>query len=241
MDSAHLSAPLPDPEPPITPELLGALSLLLQARDFARQLGCDPWQFAVEMLCLCSGGLTHSYLRWLLGAGYAEHGVESTAPGATQRAFRPVSSLALPEGACFVLTERGAELARRLQRPAGPPGPAAPAPALPQVAPHWDKVLRELRCGEVLVKAFRRPAPNQELVLEAFEEERWPAQIDDPLPGSFECDPRQRLHDTIIRLNRNQRHRLVLFRGDGSGKGIRWEWLRHGRTLDAPDPHHIVT
>src|SRR5947207_475841 len=35
---------------------------------------------------------------------------------------------------------------------------------------------------ELLVKHFRRPAPNQYLILDVFQEENWPERIDDPLP-----------------------------------------------------------
>jgi hypothetical protein len=195
------------------------------------------------MLCLGSAGLTPSALRWLLGGGYVEHGVEATVPGARHRVFRPVGSLALPEGACFVLTERGVGLARAVEeRPPGEPEPASGAPASsPAGTPHWDQELRELRCGELLVKEFRRPAPNQELILAAFEEEGWPPQIDDPLPRGLNRNARQRLHDAIIRLNRKQQHRLILFRGDGLGKGVRWEWVAASPTESAPDPHLIRT
>jgi hypothetical protein len=121
--------------------------------------------------------------------------------------------------------------------------PSRPAPPnlVTLKRPRWNGQLRELRCGELLVKEFRRPAPNQELVLTAFEEEGWPTQIDDPLPGTAGVDPRQRLHDTIIRLNRNQRNHLVHFRGDGSGKGVRWEWVTSNGTTPPPDPHQIAS
>jgi hypothetical protein len=84
----------------------------------------------------------------------------------------------------------------------------------------------------LLVKAYRRPAPNQELVLAAFEEEGWPPQIDDPLPGSYELDTKQRLHDTIVRLNRNQQH--------GSAKGLCWEWASDSPLEATLDPHQIA-
>jgi hypothetical protein len=33
-----------------------------------------------------------------------------------------------------------------------------------------------------VVKEFKLPAPNQETILTAFQEEGWPPRIDDPLP-----------------------------------------------------------
>jgi len=58
-----------------------------------------------------------------------------------------------------------------------------------------------------------------------FEEEGWPQHIDDPLPTTADCDSKQRLHDTIKRLNRHQINQLIRFRGDGSGSGVIWESL----------------
>jgi hypothetical protein len=78
----------------------------------------------------------------------------------------------------------------------------------------------------MLVKQFRLPALNQELILAAFEEEAWPPHIDDPLPNALGQDPKQRLHDTIKRLNRHQVNRLIRFRSDGTGSGIIWELWR---------------
>lgn len=86
--------------------------------------------------------------------------------------------------------------------------------------PCWDGERRELSfCGD-LVKRFRRPAANQERILAAFEEEEWPAAIDDPLPGSF-VDAHERLHDSIRRLNRCQKVRRLRFERDGNGR-ILW-------------------
>lgn len=91
--------------------------------------------------------------------------------------------------------------------------------------PAWNRELRELRAGRLLVKRFHVPARNQELILDSFEEEGWPACIDDPLPPLPDQDSKQRLHDTIDRLNRNQVNRRIRFRGNGNGCGIRWEWI----------------
>jgi len=59
-------------------------------------------------------------------------------------------------------------------------------------------------------------------VLDQFEEDGFPARIDDPL-----ADPRApskdqaRLHETIRSLN--NKIRFIRFHADGTGKGIRWE------------------
>jgi hypothetical protein len=82
-----------------------------------------------------------------------------------------------------------------------------------------------------LIKEFRRPAANQELVLAALEEEGWPAKIDDPLPPTSGIDPRVRLHDTIKALNRHHLHQILRFRGDGKGQGIRWSCRREAQPI----------
>jgi hypothetical protein len=78
--------------------------------------------------------------------------------------------------------------------------------------------------GEI-VKRFRVPAANQELILMAFEEEGWPPHLSDPLPGKGEVPAKRRLSDAIKNLNAHQcRHRLR-FHGDGRGLGVFWEPL----------------
>jgi hypothetical protein len=205
------------------------LTLLLEAAKSAQELQRDVWDFAVEIHNLRSAGLTHTDLRWLVCNGYVEQAIEDTRPQAAQRTFRPARNLMLCKRSCFVLTPAGAALARGeglAPRKRGTPAQASP-PSEPRAAqpkiPRWDAARRELRWGAKLVKRFREPALNQELILAAFEEEGWPPRLDDPLPSSGETEPKERLHDTIKRLNRHQVNRLLRFRGDGSGTGILWE------------------
>ena len=58
----------------------------------------------------------------------------------------------------------------------GAPGGSSAA----QLIPRWDEVRRELAVDGQIVKRFRLPAPNQEAVLAAFEEEGWPPRVFDP-------------------------------------------------------------
>jgi hypothetical protein len=96
--------------------------------------------------------------------------------------------------------------------------------SLGEQRPHWDALRRELTVNGQVIKRFRLPATNQEAVLRAFEEEGWPAAIFDPLPPRDEQNSKQRLHDTIKALNRSRLARVILFRGDGTGEGVLWEW-----------------
>jgi hypothetical protein len=227
-----------------------ALHLLLQGHEYSAELGRDAWEFSVELTGLRELGLTKNDLRWLLHKNYVIPALEVTAPEDSRRMFHPCGKHSLAAQCCFILTQDGVAAARSIA-PLVPVGGTVPVlgvsdghavqePSFAQVGaprsngalvspsrngstPSWDKDRRMLRYGTDLVKQFKVPAPNQELVLEAFEEEHWPTRIDDPLPVHANIDPKRRLHDTINSLNRNQRVTLLRFLGDGSGEGIFWE------------------
>ncbi len=103
------------------------------------------------------------------------------------------------------------------------PKTVAVAQARSNARPHWDRLTRTLFFGVRVVKHFEQSAPNAELILESFEEQHWSRCIDDPLPPSPGGNRKRRLHETIQNLNRRLGCRLLLFRGDGFGKGIRWQ------------------
>jgi hypothetical protein len=202
-----------------------ALPLLREAFEDAQELGRDPWQFAVTDRALTAAGLIETDLRWLVAHGYANHAVERSRPDACRRDFRPAGNLVLCDRSCFVLTDSGVALSGGLLPAASSDPVSAPRPAgggSPADRPIWDVSLRELHWRGRLVKRFRSPAVSQEIILAAFQEEGWPQRIDDPLARPSGADPRQRLHDAIRGLNRNQRERLLRFRGDGTGQGIFW-------------------
>jgi hypothetical protein len=206
-----------------------ALALLLEANDLAHDARRNDWEFAVEIADLEGVGLSKNAIRWLIHKGYARHAVETTrATGQGGRQFRFVDNLVFPSTSCLVLTEGGVRFARELRR-GGQRAAAAPAAqatsattAPPEAVPIWDARARVLRFDGRVVKHFKVPAGNQELVLCAFEEEGWPRTIDDPLPPAAGLDAKRRLHDTINRLNRNQKHRLIHFSGNGSGRAVCW-------------------
>jgi hypothetical protein len=81
--------------------------------------------------------------------------------------------------------------------------------------PHWDGHARVLSYDGIECKRYHRAAPQQELVLTAFEELDWPKQIADPLdPG--------KLPDTIKDLQKALRGSPITFERDGTGRGITW-------------------
>jgi hypothetical protein len=90
------------------PARLGpALSLLLEAHDYAQDLGQSIWDFAVELSSLRQLSLTRSDFRWLVGKGLVEHAREITLAGEEGRTFRRSPSLLFGRRICFVLTESG--------------------------------------------------------------------------------------------------------------------------------------
>lgn len=205
------------------------LLFLRESQEYAEDVGTDHWNFALELRELRSLGLTNSDLRWLAMKGYVEFGRETTLPGEATRSFHRLQGLTFTKRTCCIITPAGIEASKTLHiKPAetelphvATPQPT-PAKPSPRVVPHWDADMQELRINGLIVKQFKVPAPNQEMVLAAFEEEQWPARIDDPLPPQADQDPKRRLHDTIVSLNRSHKHRLIRFMGDGSGEGVRW-------------------
>ena len=219
--------------------LRSAVRMMFEAYRYAEDLRLDVWEFAVELAAL--DGLTTTDVRWLVHAGLVDYAVEVTLPGESRRSFRRSTHLVHSEALCFVLSAAGAEFGNKVASMAveSEPPPQATAEATdPTAGPHdvltgfhratcprWDRDRRELRVGAVLVKRFKAPAANQETILAAFQEEGWPHRIDDPLPPHPDLEPKRRVHDTVNSLNRNQKTQLVRFFGDGSGQGIRWEFI----------------
>jgi hypothetical protein len=91
-----------------------------------------------------------------------------------------------------------------------------------QPVPVWDAAQRILSVDGQVVRKYRVPAPNQEVILAAFQEEGWPQRIDDPLSVRGDLEPRQRLNNTIKAINRHRLARVIRFLCDGTGKGVLW-------------------
>jgi hypothetical protein len=214
MQPAAGGGDLPEGPPP---DCLAALGLLLRADAHARSVGDGRWQFAVGLRELLDAGVSSAALRRLVAEGLAEHAVEAVRLGATERRYRRVRSLAFPARTCFALTDAGlARAGRWLARV----GAAAPLALGSASVPAWDASARRLCFRGVLVKRFRRPAPSQELILAAFQEEGWPPRVDDPLPGQRGVCARERLHDAVQGLNRHHDNALLTFGRDR--EGVTW-------------------
>lgn len=224
---------------PIPLEIVPALRLLLRIFDYVEDAEVEPWQFAVEFYELKTNGLTRGDARWLISKGFVEHARETTIPGDRARSFRLLPPTALPDDACFILTEAGARHFRRslvdLIPVSIPPRPAMPrdipkniSPSIstephPDLSlPEWNEDRRELRFHGQLIKRYRVPAPNQQRILTAFTEDGWPEVIDDPLPPMPGQEPKRRLQATLKALNRHQVAALLRFHGNGDGCRVYW-------------------
>ena len=219
-------------ETEIRQRITPVIALLLDSFRYARAAGRSAWDFAVEIERLRTSGITNCDLRYMISIGYAEHAAEVTHSKSRKRVFRKLHNLAFSDKTCFVLTESGESFAQQAGLFEANPGQKVIRENGYQVAhidphnaplPSWHRDRRELRLGHLVVKQFKVPAPNQETILAAFDEEGWPFRIDDPLPPQVDQDSKRRLHDTINKLNRHQKQSLIHFRGDGTGRGICWE------------------
>lgn len=213
----------------ISEELWPAVKALLQASIYAAETNSKVWDFAISMRRLLSLGASETDLRWLVRKGFIEHGREVTVEGDDGREFRSTGNLTFSRRTCIVLTEAGIKVAKSQCSPSSN-GRASSVSSNRQVTsnqslpvPQWDAESRKLQLDDQLVKRFKWPAVNQEVVLCAFEEDGWPERVDDPLPPQPDQDSKRRLADTIKCLNRKQVNKLIHFRGDGTGQGIVWE------------------
>lgn len=200
-----------------------ARALLAKAALLAKSLDRPEWDFAVEIEELLSLGLSRADLRWLVCQGFLDHAAELAAELRGSRRFQRTGELFFGRRTCFILTALGqaAELEPTSRK--GESSHLAPHRDSAQFSkPYWDSDLKRLSLGDLVVKEFRSPAPNQQLVLSAFQEDDWPPRIDDPLPPTLNLNPKRRLIETISSLNRGQRNHALRFSGDGSGMGVIW-------------------
>ncbi len=95
--------------------------------------------------------------------------------------------------------------------------------------PEWRATARQLWYGHCLLKVYRRHAPNQMILLDAFQQAGWPTWMASP----FSCDPfddeMQLLRDTIKNVNRGHRHRLLRFVIDARCRYVGWRFMPRGK------------
>ena len=199
---------------------------LCRAWILAQDAERPPPEFGVEIRCLHRIGLTATELRWLLCKGYIEHYWDLTLPGERGRTTRRVFSLRFSKSSCFALTQAGWEFAEefkytsqmQMRHDTNPNADERRASSIPA----WNATSRQLTVDGFVVKTFQVPSSNQELILTAFEEEGWVAQIDNPLPPRKNVNCRTRLNQTLYRLNRSLVPPLIHF-SCSNGHRVYWE------------------
>src|SRR5271157_228506 len=146
-----------------------ALRLLLDAADYADDLGRDIWDFAVVIRDLRALGLSDNDLRWLACKGIVDVAVEVTEPGEAVRTFRPSGSAMFSDRACFSLAKgaRAFALALTSENTGEDMPHNGHVTAIPILAPEgdpvvavgeipvWDCDRQELRWRGQLVKQFK--------------------------------------------------------------------------------------
>ncbi|MEI8376344.1 MAG: hypothetical protein WCJ35_26295 [Planctomycetota bacterium] len=219
----------------IAPKIWDAFTVLANAHAYARNTEVDAWEFSIEIERLLARGLETSDLRWLVRMGYLQHAREITQADDTERRFQSSPNNAFTKETCFVLTNSGLSIASGEDaRPVVLQMVVASSPTLTRsdFTPRWDRVRRTLFVGNHVVKRFKLPSPNQEAVLNAFEEEAWGHRVFDPLRPQEEHVTKHRLRWTINRLNRNQEQPLIRFFTDGSGEAVCWELAESGSSAN---------
>jgi hypothetical protein len=94
------------------------------------------------------------------------------------------------------------------------------------VVPYWEPETRRLWVGDCLLHHYKRPAPNQELLLTTFQEENWLLEwTDDPIPPASNVDSRKRLANAVHGLNHCQCPRMLYFSLLNDGTAVAWKWL----------------
>jgi hypothetical protein len=207
----------------LPPDARQCLAILRDAYCCAVRLGLSDWEFAIDVGTLMRQGIGPTALRLLRAAGFVKCRLECLTPNATQRAFRPLDNLALPDNACLVITPAGLEHAPEPESLAALSArngfaDTAAAPTMTHT-PLWD-YKQTLWWGNQVIKRLRGHALRQRLVLAALQEARWPQRIDSPLPPGKEC-----LRQTVRHLNEHHQCRAIHFWVDEDTQSICWEPL----------------
>jgi hypothetical protein len=202
---------------------------LLAARWEAEDLQRPASLAAVPYARLRARSVSDANLLWMMYHAHVEHLLPARSKARGGAALRPAATLHFGRSSSFSLTDPGAEFADEFLADVLAPGEeGAFARAwerllLGTLAPSYDRGDRLFSWGRHVLKCFRQPAGNQELVLSAAEEQAWPRWFDDPLPRREATNPKLLLRNTIKDLNRGQSVSLIHFIGDGTGTRVGWE------------------
>ncbi len=208
--------------PEILLRALRVLTLLCHRRRLVHSELDGRSAYSLADMTLREAGISDEELEWLLDVGYVASidSQDMTSP----TGLRKLDTL-LFDGAFYVITTAGAAFIDEVSNAVSVSTTEIlrrDATGQLVVIPRWNAERRELTYRGTLVKRFRKSAPNQECLLNAFERQGWPRRIADPLPFEITVVPVDRLHDAIKRLNRTLDAPLLNFGGDGKGTGVCW-------------------
>lgn len=204
-----------------------AIKRLYFALQLAADCECERQEFSVRRDELFRMDLRREELKWLILKNVVK--VSESVLDPDRHESHPPEHPEYASDSSFVITDLGVELVEqclhemKLRQSENDFSSRQSPSARQELKPSWDFERHELRCAGQIVKKFKWRAANQETILATFEEEGWPAHIDDPLPQEPDIDPKRRLADAIKSLNRHQKISLVRFCGDGTGQGVLWE------------------
>ncbi|HYV35471.1 MAG TPA: hypothetical protein VE988_07195 [Gemmataceae bacterium] len=187
------------------------------ARAASPRKRCDPCACAVAWAAVCHLA-PEEIFQWMYYHGHVEH-----LTGPTRAKLVPRDSTLLRPDSWLALTPAGQAFANDMLDLCSQSKQEARARfAMGRLTPRYDEQDRSFRWGVHELKRFRQRAGNQELLCRVFEEERWPDQLDDPLPPKQPGDRKHRLRMTIQKL-KLVRKALLHFQGEGSGDSVVWK------------------
>jgi hypothetical protein len=101
--------------------------------------------------------------------------------------------------------DTGPQQAAPISGPVAPPAVEAPPPTEEEAPPveerpRWDRARRQLWLGTQLLRSYRRHAPAQFPVLDAFENAGWPSTIPIPAEVRGAKDAVDSLNDRLTRI-----------------------------------------
>jgi hypothetical protein len=164
-------------------------------------------------------------LRRLVRDGLAEYRIEVTKPRSQRREFEAWDNhnRSIPDGSCFVLTQRGVSLAREVAASDDDPSTVRRKPARRVKCPRWDGDCR-LYWGKEVIKELDRTAPEQTRALDEFQRQEWKTAINFSAilesMGKTGSDGADWIENTTHNLNLDLRR--IKFHMDCKGRSIRW-------------------
>ena len=96
---------------------------------------------------------------------------------------------------------------------------------VPPRGPWFKKSLRRFFANGRIVRTFRRAAPDQMEILIAFQEQGWPAWIENPFGRSTSADSERRLSNAVARLNHQQKPKRIYFWVEKGTQRIYWKLI----------------